>query len=56
MDLKNLKGEFQTTQQSYQIIIDKNLFFLANPEPFFNENNGSSKIWRLRLHNAACNI
>ena len=30
-------------------IINKKYLFLANPEPkpFFNENNGSSKIWRL---------
>ena len=39
-----------TTQQSYQIITNKNLFFFANPEPIFNKNYGSSsgKIWRLR--------
>ena len=47
--------------QSYQITIYKKSLYLSSPEPepFFNENYGSSssKIWwlhgsRLRLHNA----
>ena len=39
------------TKQSYQIIIYKKSLYLSSPEPFFNENYGSSssssKIWRL---------
>ena len=44
------------TKQSYQIIIYKKSLYLSSPEPepFFNENYGSGKIWRLhgsRLRN-----
>ena len=41
---------------SYQIIIYKKSLYLSSPEPFFNENYGSSRIWRLhgfRLRNTA---
>ena len=51
MYLKNLKGHLHMTKQSYQIIINKKSLYLSSPEPFFNENygssSGSSKIWRL---------
>ena len=56
MDLIKLKkGHLHITQQSYQKIINKKSLFLTKlkPESFFSENNGPSKIWRFRLHNAA---
>ena len=30
--------------QNYQIIINTKSYFLDNPEPFFNENNGSATL------------
>ena len=37
------------TKQSYQIVIYKKSLYLSSPEPepFYNENYGSGKIWRL---------